>query len=117
MVHFFLSESQYTAYEGDSALPVTIERSGSLRLANPIILFLSPLTISDALNRDIISNDSIEEENPRAPNRAGESYDNNVILPSYVFKVVVTAYKYTKSHYATSVNKPHVYLHTYVSSF
>ena len=71
-----LSESDYTQNEEPNALmEVLITKESGIQLANPVYLRLTPLTVSDALARGVISSE-FERDNPEneySPNRASKN--------------------------------------------
>ena len=51
---------------------MTISKSSGIELANPVYLSLTPLTVNDALSRNVIS--EYKSENPFSPDRASKKY-------------------------------------------
>ena len=57
------SENDYRAEEGfDAVAPVRISKDASRRLANPVVLKITPLTVDDALAGGIINTFAPEDD-------------------------------------------------------
>ncbi len=68
---FELSEGDYRADEFELSMPVIVSKELSIILANPITIRLTPMTVDQALQEDIITEDMIGEYNEISPKRAG----------------------------------------------
>ncbi len=69
---FELSEDDYRANEFDSFMPVKIFKGTDANIANPITLRITPLTVEQALDRNLIDESSLPAINLISPNRASK---------------------------------------------
>ena len=58
--------------ENQLIMPVLVAKDPSQRLANPVTLRVTPLTVDEAVRRGIVD-DSIVPNNENSPNRARKS--------------------------------------------
>ncbi len=71
-VTFELSEDDYRANEFDNFMPVKVSRGTGVTIANPITLRITPLTVQQALDRNLIEESSLPVISFISPNRAGK---------------------------------------------
>ena len=65
---FLLTEDDYLAAEPDGFIPLRVERDPSTRLANPVTVRVTPMTVAMAIQRGII--DDSFPDSVISPNRA-----------------------------------------------
>ena len=71
VANFALSESDYRGVEEDNAtIQIRITRDDDVLLATPVWLRITPLTVQEALDRNITSD--YEPDNPVSPRRASK---------------------------------------------
>ncbi len=74
VVTFELSEERYRATEFEQFMPVRVSTSSAVAIANPITLRITPLTVNQALEMNIIKRSSLPAFSFISPNRAGNIY-------------------------------------------
>ena len=69
-MRFGFSESDYSEWEGNNtSIHLRIVKEQKVRLANPVVLRITPLTVEGALSTGIISD--FHNESVNSPDRAG----------------------------------------------
>ena len=68
-VFFQFTEDDYLINENQLIMPVLVAKDPSQRLANPVTLRVTPLTVNEAVQRGIIE-DTLLPNNSISPNRA-----------------------------------------------
>ena len=71
MITFELSEADFRANESEKTANVQISKNQDLRLANPVTFRITPLTVQQALDREIIDSYPIPDNENVSPSRAG----------------------------------------------
>ena len=67
---FGFSESEYSEVEGNNtSMNLRVDKEQKVRLANPVVLRITPLTVERALSTGIISD--FHNESVNSPDRAG----------------------------------------------
>ncbi len=72
MVTFELSKDHYRANEFDKFMPVKVSRGTCVTIANPVTIRITPLTVEQALERNLIDESSLPVISFISPNRAGK---------------------------------------------
>ncbi len=63
---------EYRANEFENFMPVKVSRGTGVTIANPITLRITPLTVQQALERNLIDESSLPVISFISPNRAGK---------------------------------------------
>ena len=72
MAEFQTTNNDYLINERDLIMPVRVAKNPDIRLANPVSLRVTPLTVDAAVRRGIV--EAIVPNNFNSPNRARKSY-------------------------------------------
>ncbi len=72
MVTFEFSAEDYKANEFDEFMPVKVFKRTDVTIANPITLRMTPLTVEQALSRNLIDESTLPAISFISPNRAGK---------------------------------------------
>ena len=87
-VGFQLTNDDYLINERDLIMPVLVAKEPNQRLANPVTLRVTPLTVDAAVRRGIVE-DTIVPNNDISPNRARKSYWTLVVLIIYYLSSIL----------------------------
>ena len=77
-IGFQLTNDEYLINERDLIMPVLVAKDSYQRLANPVSLRVTPLTVDAAVRRGIVE-DTIVPNNEISPNRARKSYYTSIV--------------------------------------
>ena len=83
-VGFQLTNDDYSINERDLIMPVLVAKDPNQRLANPVLLRVTPLTVDAAVQTDIVE-DTIVPNNDISPNRARKSYYTLCLIIYFIF--------------------------------
>ena len=79
------SANSYRADEGiDFAEPVRIIKDANIRLAHPVVFRVSPLTVQQALDLDIVTDDDFPPDDPFLPTRASKLH-HFILITVFMF--------------------------------
>ena len=73
VAEFQTTNNDYFINERELIMPVRVAKNPDIRLANPVSLRVTPLTVDEAVRRGIIE-DTIVPKNDISPNRARKGY-------------------------------------------
>ena len=81
---FQTTNDDYLINERDLIMPVRVAKNPDIRLANPVSLRVTPLTVDAAVRRGIVE-DTIVPNNVISPNRARKSYYTLYLIIYFIF--------------------------------
>ena len=85
MAVFQTTNDDYLINERDLIMPVGVAKfPPDIRLANPVSLRVTPLTVNEAVRRGIVE-DTIVPNNVISPNRARKSYYTLCLIIYFIF--------------------------------
>ena len=79
-----MTNDDYSINERDLIMPVLVAKDPNQRLANPVLLRVTPLTVDAAVQTDIVE-DTIVPNNDISPNRARKSYYTLCLIIYFIF--------------------------------
>ena len=85
VAEFQTTNDDYSINERELIMPVRVAKFlPDIRLANPVSLRVTPLTVDEAVRRGIVE-DSIVPNNVNSPNRARKSYYTLCLILYFIF--------------------------------
>ena len=88
MAEFQTTNDDYLMNERDLIMPVRVAKNPDIRLANPVSLRVTPLTVNEAVQRGIIE-DTLVPNNARSPNRARKSYHALCLIILHHLSIII----------------------------
>ncbi len=67
-----MSEDYYRADESDKFMPVKVSRDTGVTIANPVTFSITPLTVEQALDMNLVDSSSVPDRGIISPNNAGK---------------------------------------------